>query len=226
MSNKHLLILAKDYWSNTFCEHTALYFSNKFSNLVNIPDNQITHHVGADTCNVKNIISQFVQKTLNNNDNNNNNNHILYIYLGGYYNSIFDSDGNDNSNDSYVINSDIIQQINGLIYSSSCRERPLIVFISNNSSTYTLINHLIYLYFDVICLGSSLEYKDSYQDTQYDNVIISLLNSLEKNKDTLHELTAIQLFNSFDTQLRSLTNSYNAIIGVSYHSLRNRTLFN
>lgn len=218
MSNKHLLIISKDYWGVESSEKIANRFSNVLSELLDIPNNNITHHIGNITVNtVKQTIYSFIHTSLSNN----NYTPILYIYINGHGNQVYDNNGDEvitsiNENETNIDAQDEIYQlpdgnllddeltntIDIAVYNSNCIDRPTIILFSDHCSSGSMIDKS-QRYFDWCSIGSSLDNQDSFVDGDGNVMTQCLINVLEGNKEILHELTSINLFNLLNNEMKN-----------------------
>jgi hypothetical protein len=243
MSSKYLLVISKDYWGTQTSEHLATEFSKQLSSLINIPSSNITHLIGNDVnlTKLKETIYTFVNKSLLDNSHEPR----LYIYINGHGNQTMDANGdefkqvtdNNETNidgqdelyqlpDGNLVDDEFTQIIDTAVLQSSAFSRPFVCIISDHCSSGSMIDKT-QLYFDWISLGSSLDNQDSFVTGDGNVMTCCLINVLETNKDTLRDMTSLNLFtllsiemkNSFIGDLQSPT------FHISHSNMMNFKLF-
>lgn len=215
--NKYLLVISKDYWGTCTSEQSALDFSSKFANFLDIPTCNITHLIGNNVNleSVKNVIVDYVYISLLNN----NYNPVLYIYINGHGNQICDTNGDeiitiseyqtpkDNMDEVYqlpdgnLIDDELTSLIDEAVYNSHCLDRPTVILFSDHCCSGSMLDNTAN-YYDWISFGSSLDYQDSYVSGDGNVMTINLLSVLEHNKSNLKNLTALDFFKSLDMEMK------------------------
>lgn len=214
-SNKFLLVISKNYWGANNSEETALNFSNKFSRLMNISPENITHLIGNSvtlSC-VKETISNYIIKSMSKNLFQ----PIFYIYINGHGNQTYDSNGDEIKSElfpseTYIDSMDELYQLPdgnliddeltklmdesvyyGITNNGNCMDRPLIILISDHCSSGSMIDKTS-MYFDWISFGSSLDNQDSYITGDGNVMTINLLQILENNEADIHKMSTLEMF--------------------------------
>lgn len=243
MSSKYLLVISKDYWGTQTSETIAKTFSKQLATQIHIPDSHITHLIGNDVSlqKVKDTVYSFINTSLLDNPHDPK----LYIYINGHGNQTIDANGDElqqvvDSNESNIDSQDELYQlpdgnlmddelthiIDNAVLHSSTFSRPFVCIISDHCSSGSMIDKT-QMYFDWISIGSSLDNQDSFVSGDGNVMTFCLMNVLETNKDTVRDMTSLNLFtllsnemkNSFVGELQSPT------FHISHSSMMNITLF-
>lgn len=208
MSNKYLLVISKDYWGTQTSENIAETFSKKFSDLIDVPNNNIKKIIGKDVYlrNVKESIYSFVYNSLIENIKEPR----LYIYINGHGNQIDDGNGDefDKKDELYqlpdgnLLDDELTQIIDKAVFSSKCISRPIICLISDHCSSGSMIDKT-QRYFEWISIGSSLDNQDSFVSGDGNVMTCCLLNVLNTYKNRLTEITPIELFKYLEKEMKN-----------------------
>lgn len=215
--SKYLLIISKDYWGTNTSQKIAIEFSNNLSNLLHIPDYNITKLIGNDVNinSVKNCLYSFVNNALMDNPIS----PILYIYINGHGNQTVDLNGDEIINtskeslkdsqdelyqlpDGNLLDDEITSIIDNAVLYSNIFERPLVVLISDHCSSGSMIDET-QRYFDWISIGSSLDNQDSYINGDGNVMTYCMINVLNANKDVLSDITTTNFFMLLHTEMKN-----------------------
>ena len=203
--NKNLLVISKNYWGANTSEKSANDFLNTFVKIVDIKDSNCISMIGenVDVTSVKNILYNTVFNILKDNTFN----HILYIYMNGHGNQIYDTNQDEKSPieegetikdnmdeiyqlpDGIILDDEITDIIERAVRDSGGENRLIVVLISDHCSSGSMIDKKPSSYdwssydrgsYDWITIGSSLDNQDSYIIGDGNVMTNNLLNLLQK----------------------------------------------
>jgi hypothetical protein len=243
MSSKYLLVISKDYWGTQSSENIANVFSKQLSNLINIPCNNITHLIGNDInlTKLKEAIYTFVNNSLLDNT------HYprLYVYINGHGTQIIDANGDEikqltDNNETNIDGQDELYQLpdgnltddeltaiidSGVLHSGTF-SRPVVCIISDNCSSSSMIGKT-QLYFDWISIGSLLDNQDSFVSGDGNVMTYCLMNVLDANKNSLQEMTLLNLFTLLDNEMKTsfIGDLQSPTFHISHSSMTNFNIF-
>lgn len=224
--NKNLLVISKNYWGANTSEKSAHDFLNKFVEIIHIKKSNCVSMIGEDVNvnSVKNILYNTVFNILKNNTFN----QILYIYMNGHGNQVYDTNEDekspieegetikDNMDEIYqlpdgIILDDEITDIIEKAVKDSCGENRLtIVLISDHCSSGSMIDKKLTSY-DWVTIGSSFDNQDSYITGDGNVMTNNLLNVLQKidisNTNTMlfYRLLTEEMKSSFIGDIQTAT---------------------
>jgi hypothetical protein len=218
MSDSHLLTLSQ-------CQ-SSITFSSEVSTLLGIPKTQVKNYIAHTftTQQLKQYVYEFVIHSLRTN--------IasptiptLYIYLS--INSTVDNNGNVHHQETLPnVFDSLIDTVNEGVFNSCSMDRPLIVWFSdkcfqNLCKEQDCQDYEIH-YFDWVLYAISD--PPAHAD---DNILsFSLLNVLDAHKQSIHDLTSLQVHTLLNTELKStLTGAYTSNLRVSDSYMMNVKLF-
>jgi hypothetical protein len=220
MSNKHLLVISKNYWGANKAEDTALLFIEKFVDIVKIHNENITTLIGNNVTlqNVKQTIFDKVSK-ISNLMTTDDNKYILYIYMNGHGNQITDTNGDEMSN---IVDGETFKDANDEIYQlpdgilvddeltfiinkaskNNSNKKLFVVLISDHCSSGSMLDNNMELNFDYVTYGSSYDNEDSYMTGDGNVMTINFLSVLDKCKTFINECTSMSFFRLLDREMK------------------------
>lgn len=241
--NKHLLVISKNYWGVNMAEETSLKFLEKFSEIVKIPDDNITTLIGNDVTlqNVKTTIYDKVVNIVNHTDNVDNK---LYIYMNGHGNQVDDINNDENA---LVLESETTKDLQDEVYqlpdgnlvdddlttiineaSKTGPNKLFVVLISDHCSSGSMLDNNIKLNFDFVTYGSCYDNADSYISGEGNVMTINFLSVLEKCKDVIQECTTMSFYRLLDREMSEswIGSIQRVTLHVSSHQIFVSRLFN
>jgi len=241
--NKSLLIISKNYWGANASEQSAKIFLNNFVKIVDIKESNCLSLIGenVNVTNVKNILYNTVFNILKNNTFN----QILYIYMNGHGNQIYDTNDDEKSPieegetikdnmdeiyqlpDGVILDDEITDIIEKAVRDSCGENRLIVVLISDHCSSGSMIDKKRDGgSYDWITIGSSLDNQDSYITGDGNVMTNNLLNVLQKidvntcNTMLFYRLLTEEMKNSFIGDIQTAT------LHVSNPKMFTKLLFN
>jgi hypothetical protein len=215
--NKHLLVVSKNYWGANTSELTASKFIDKFTNVIGIQMENVTSLIGNDVNvgSVKNILYNSVYKAMSVNTTR----PVIYIYINGHGNQVVDTNGDENTNvlqgetmkdnldeiyqlpDGNIVDDEITDIIDKAVMDSGCKQRLLVVLISDHCSSGSMIDNKPVNY-DWITIGSSLDYQDSYITGDGNVMTCNMLNIFDKYSKEIRLYTAEYFYKLLDEEMK------------------------
>lgn len=214
---RHLLVISRNYWGANMSEKTSIMFTEKFKEFMGLDDSCITKMIGG--CVSVSSVKETLYKVVRDVVCSGSTRPILYIYMNGHGNQVYDTNGDeimgemysgetmkDNMDEVYqlpdgnVLDDDITDIIQrGVVESSGCR--LLVVLISDHCSSGSMIDKKLVDY-DWVSIGSSLDYEDSYMTGDGNVMTCNLLNVLEKKGDDLKKYSAIKVYRLLEEEMK------------------------
>lgn len=239
--NKNLLVISKNYWGANTSEKSAYDFLNIFVRIIDIKESNCISIIGenVNVTNVKNALYNTVFNILKDNTFN----QILYIYMNGHGNQIYDTNQDEKSAieesetikdnmdeiyqlpDGIILDDEITDIIEKAVRDSGGENRLTIILISDHCSSGSMIDKKPTSY-DWITIGSSLDNQDSYITGDGNVMTNNLLNILQKidvstcNTMLFYRLLTEEMKNSFIGDIQTAT------LHVSHPKMFTKLLFN
>ena len=217
---KHLLAISKNYWGANTSELTASKFIDKFTNVIGIQMGNVESLIGdqVNVASVKQILYSNVYKAMS--INTDITRPVVYVYMNGHGNQVFDTNGDENNfllqgetmkdnldeiyqlPDGNIVDDEITDIIDKAVIDSGCKQRLLVVLISDHCSSGSMIDNKPVNY-DWVTIGSSLDYQDSYITGDGNVMTCNMLNIFDKYSKEIRLYTAGYFYKLLDEEMKA-----------------------